>query len=497
LSEAKIKRLSRVYLAKARASGGSEVEVKAIDDYFREINEQIRWVETARLKAESSHLDDLLVFAERAYRRRLSQSEREEFLAFYRMLREDDGLDHEEAIQDTIVSILMSPFFCYRVDLASAGEGHRALSDHELASRLSYFLWSSMPDQELLDRAAAGDLHRPNIIVADAKRMLLDERIRGLATEFGGNWLDFRRFEEHNSVDRERFPNFTDELREAMFEEPIRFFVDIVQNDRSVLQFLDADHTFVNKALATHYGMSNLYDGLPRPSIESRTALEGHPTNRHEQWIRIDNATQFNRGGLLPMSVFMTKNAPGLRTSPVKRGYWVVRRLLGERIPPPPPNVPELPNDETKLGNLTLREVLARHRDHKSCAVCHKRFDSIGLAFESFGPVGEHRTADLGGREVSTLATFPGGHKGEGIDGLRAYLLKHRREEFLDNLCRKLLSYALGRTLQLSDDPLIHDMRMKLETDGFRFSSLVESIVSSPQFLNKRGRDQLVKEPNE
>ena len=182
-----------------------------------------------------------------------------------------------------------------------------------------------MPDDELLARAAAGDLHRPEVLAAQARRMLRDDRVRGLATEFAGNWLDFRRFEEHNSVDRERFPTFDDELRAAMFEEPIRFFIDLVRDDRPVLDFLDAGHTFVNPALARHYGMPDL--GAAGP----------------DDWVRVDDARRYGRGGLLPMAVFLTKNAPGLRTSPVKRGYWVVRRLLGEEIPPPRPRSPSCP----------------------------------------------------------------------------------------------------------------------------------------------------------
>jgi len=168
----------------------------------------------------------------------------------------------------------------------------------------------------------------------------------------------------------------------------------------------------------------------------------------------------------------------------------VVRRLLGEQIPPPPPQVPELPNDEGKLGDLTLREVLARHREDKSCAGCHARFDSVGLVFEGYGPIGERRATDFAGRVVDTRATFPGGSEGAGLDGLRRYLLQHRQREFLDNLCRKLLAYALGRTLLLSDDATIEDMGAKLRTDGYRFSSLVETIVTSPQFLNQRGQDE-------
>jgi hypothetical protein len=242
-----------------------------------------------------------------------------------------------------------------------------------------------------------------------------------------------------------------------------------------VLKFLDAEHTFVNPVLAEHYGLTDV-------------EFEG------DEWRRVDDLTGHQRGGLLPMSVFLTHNSPGLRTSPVKRGYWVVRRLLGEEIPPPPPDVPELPQDERGLGELTLAEVLARHRDHESCAGCHDRFDSIGLVFENYGPIGEWRDTDLGGRAVSSEASFPDGSSGNGVAGLRIYLREQRQAEFLDNLCRKLLSYALGRTLLLSDEPLIEQMRSNLERDGYRFSSLIESIVTSRQFLDKRGSDRLARE---
>jgi len=474
-SQAMIEKLAKVYLEKARGNGGTEVPIQAIEHFFKEINEQIRWVDAARVNAKPSHLIAVLELAAKAYRRRLSIAELDGLADFYRSLRRDDGLSHEEAIQDTIVSVLMSPYFCYRVDLLSDAEQQRPLTDDELASRLSYFLWSSMPDDELLQKAEAGELHRREMLLAQTRRLLSDDRVRGLATEFAGNWLDIRRFEEHNAVDRNRFPEFTDSLRQAMFEEPIRFFVDLVQRDQSVLEFLDADHTFVNAELAKHYDMpdSLVNDG---------------------RWVRINSAGKYGRGGLLPMSVFLTKNAPGLRTSPVKRGYWVVRRLLGERIPPPPPSVPDLPDDEAKLGDLTLRQALARHRENASCAGCHERIDSIGLAFEGFGPVGERRDKDLGGRPVDTTATFPGGSQGTGIDDLRVYLQQHRQEEFLDNFCRKLLSFGLARSLILSDELLLRDMRVKLEADDYRFGSLIESIVTSPQFLNKRGRSRFVRD---
>src|SRR6185503_1372284 len=212
---------------------------------------------------------------------------------------------------------------------------------------------------------------------AQTRRMLQDSRIRAFATEFGGNWLDFRRVEEHNAVDRERFKSFNNELREAMFEEPIRFFVDVIQHDRSLLDFLNANDTWVNRPLAAHYGIKGL-------------------TLRSNEWFHVEDASRYGRGGLLPMAVFLTKNAPGLRTSPVKRGYWVVRRVLGEQIPAPPPPVPELPKDEAKTGELTLPQLLARHRADVACAGCHKRFDAVGIVFEGFGPIGELRKKDLG-----------------------------------------------------------------------------------------------------
>lgn len=341
------------------------------------------------------------------------------------------------------------------------------ITDIALANRLSYFLWSTMPDAELMSHATAGDLRRPEVLQSQAHRMLQDERFRGWALEFAGNWLDFRRFGEHNSVDRQRFPSFNDELRQAMFEEPIRFLIDLARENRSILDCLYADHTFVDQNLARHYGMS----------LEPKRG----------EWVRVDNAEKYGRGGLLPMAVFLTKNAPGLRTSPVKRGYWVVRRMLGETIPAPPAQVPELPEDEAKLGELTLRETLARHRADKACAGCHNRFDSIGLVFEGFGPIGERRIKDLGGRSVETKAEFPDGSEGDGLAGLRAYIRAHRQNDFVDNLCRKLLAFGLGRSLQLSDEELVESLKLRLSQDGYRIRSLIDGIVTSPQFLNRRG----------
>ena len=487
--------LRDTYLAKAQAEPANDaVAVEAIRDHFQRVNDTLRSVERMRAEAEPRHLDALLEFAERAYRRPLSKAEGEDMLAYYHKLRDQSGLTHEEAIRDSVVSVLMSPDFCYRMDLLDAGVEQsrvrraaaaanssgsgaaRPLSTHALASRLSYFLWSSMPDEELLARAASGDPWKTEVLLAQTRRMLKDDRARGLATEFGGNWLDFRRFEQYNGVDRERFPSFNDELRQSMFEEPIRFVEDIIRNNRSVLDLLYGDHTFVNPALARHYDV---------PEVDMPEIAGGE-----DDWVRIDDAGRYGRGGLLPMSVFLTKNSPGLRTSPVQRGYWIVRRVLGETIPPPPPVVPELPEDEAK-SDLPLRDMLVSHRANAVCASCHARFDSFGLAFEAYGPVGERRSDDLAGRPVDTAAVFPDGSEGSGVEGVIDYIREHRQDDYLENLCRKMLAYALSRSLLLSDEPVIERMKAGLAVNGYRFGSLVETVVTSPQFLNRRSPDPI------
>lgn len=514
------------YLKKAE-TGGDEVSRAAIREHFARVNAQIRAVEKARKDAEPLHLEGLIEFAGRAYRRPLTGAEKEDLRSYYRSLRAT--LSHEDAMRDLVVLVLMSPDFCYRVDAATGGRlgpgagqavaeqaaqagagaasrqplsrplrksslpqsqsntphgqarnasgrtasieapGPQArgipLQPHALASRLSYFLWSSIPDAELLKLASSGELLRDDVLKAQTRRMRNDPRARALAVEFAGNWLDFRRFEDHQSVDRTRFPMFTNELRQAMFEEPVRFIEDLIRNDRSVLDLLYGTHTFVNAVLAKHYG------------IETRV--------RPGEWVRIEDARRYGRGGLLPMAAFLTRNSPGLRTSPVKRGFWVAKTVLGEAIPPPPPSVPELPGDEAKM-DLPLRQMLARHRENAACAGCHARFDGFGLAFENYGPVGEQRTKDLAGRPVDTRADFPGGKQGNGFEDLISYIREHREKDFVENLSRKLLVYALGRGLLLSDEPLLETMKSSFGASGNRFSALIESIVISPQFRNQR-----------
>ncbi|MBM3792710.1 MAG: DUF1592 domain-containing protein [Acidobacteria bacterium] len=478
------------YLLKAAETSADEAAREAIREHFARVNAQIRKTEKARVDAERTHLASLEQFAARAWRRALSDAEKTALRAYYATLREKSKLSHEDAMRDMIVYVLMFPDFLYRVDYSPPAAPvisaaprkkprtaarvvpvnapkHIALPAQALASRLSFLLWSSVPDEELLARAAAGDLQNPEVLIAQVRRMMKDPRAQALAVEFAGNWLGFRRIEELNSVDRARFPAFTNDLRAAMFEEPVRFLEDLIRSDQSMLEALYGRHTFVNRALARHYGMENLRFRQPG------------------DWVRVNDARRYGRGGLLPMAAFLTKNSPGLRTSPVKRGYWVARTVLGEVIPPPPPSVPELPSDEAKM-DLPLRQMLARHRDNAACAGCHRRFDGFGLAFEGYGPVGERRGKDLAGRTVDAKAEFPGGGEGSGIEGLLEHIKAKREEDFINNLCRKTLAYGLSRSLLLSDEPLLAQMRAAFTANGNRFSALIESMVASPQFLNRR-----------
>ncbi len=482
-----IYKMRDVYLAKAAEDPTNDpAAAEAIREHFDQTNATLRSLEKERAEAEPRQLEALLQFAERAYRRPLTNTERTDLLAFYHQDRSQNQSSHEQALRDVLTSVLMEPDFLYRLDMtdgqtiasserryhpgqflqASTAVPAEPLSSYALASRLSYFLWASMPDEELLRHAAANDLQKPAVLLAQARRMMKDPRVSGLATEFTGNWLNFRLFETNNAVDRARFPQFNNDLREAMFQEPIHYVEDTIQNNRSVLDLIYGNYTFVNPVLAKHYGI---------PGVNGDV----------DNWVRVDNAGQYGRGGILPMSVFMTQNSPGLRTSPVKRGNWVVQKVLGIRVPPPPPVVPELPSDESKT-DLPIRQMLAQHRSNPFCAACHQRFDSFGLAYEGYGPIGDVRTKDLAGRPVDTAVTYPGGVNGVGFEGLRDFIRDHRQDQFINNICRKLLSYGLNRTLQLSDEALVDTMQTNLAAQGYGFDSLVETIVMSPQFRNKR-----------
>jgi hypothetical protein len=464
-----IKKFAEIYLTKLHERQADPKVVEAVQYYFSDMDQKLRLLEKQLSDSQERQLESLLSLLEPMYRQPIPSDLKANWKRFYERSRVLPTATHRTAIEDTLVAMLLSPKHLYRWDLQTTGSAITPLSADELANRWSYFLWASAPDGKLRHSASAGELQEQSGISSSLKRMVADPRFEGMVKEFLGNWLDFRRFETHNGVDRNQFAEFDDALRAAMFEEPIQYFVELVRRDGKLLELIDSNHTVVNHNLAQYYGLKEF-------SPSDSTA-----------WQRVDEVSSLQRGGLASMGIFLTQNSPGLRTSPVKRGYWVVRKLLGEKIPAPPPNVPDLPNSEHDLGELTLREVLAKHREHPSCAGCHARFDSYGLLLEGFDPIGKPRSRDLGGREISASATLPDGSEAEGIVGLKRYLGQKRADDFRRHFCESLLAYALGRSLILSDSLLVDEMLETLKKNDDRILTTFEVILASPQFQRKRG----------
>jgi len=414
------------------------------------------------VEVEPKQLAVIVEFAERAWRRPLAEGERAELQALYGALRKQD-LAHEDALRQLLARVFVSPAFLYRGENSTPGKDPAPVSGWELATRLSYFLWSSTPDAELLASAAAGELRDPKVLVAQSSRMLADSKVRRLASEFGAQWLHVRDLATLDEKSERHFPTFMD-LRDDMQEETVLFFLDLFQNDRSVLSLLDADHSFVNKPLAGHYGIE----------------VEG------EGWRRVDGLRGQGRGGILGFASTLAKHSGASRTSPILRGNWVYEVLLGEKLPKPPKNVPVLP-DEAPEG-LTERQLIEKHSSDPACARCHAKVDPLGFALEGFDAIGRARG------DMDTQAILEDGTQFAGIDGLRAYLLETRRDDFIRQFSRKLLGYSLGRSVQLSDQQLLNEMQAALEANGYRIQAAVELIVQSPQFLNVRGRDSIIQD---
>jgi PAS domain-containing protein len=415
--------------------------------------------------AEPKQLDGVLEFAQRAWRRPLTDAEREELRALYRKLRTDE-LPHDAALRMTLARVFVAPAFLYKMERPAPGIAQAPVNDFELATRLSYFLWSSAPDAELSALAAAGTLREPATLAAQTRRMLRDARVRRLAVEFGTQWLHVRDFDKLDEKSERHFPTFA-ALRGAMAEEPVRFFTDIFQRDASVLSLLDADHTFVNAALAKHYGLT--------PNSDLRSPISD------SDWQRVDGVRAQGRGGILAFAATLAKQSGASRTSPILRGNWLCETLLGERLPRPPKGVPVLP-EEVPAG-LTDRQLTEQHSSDPKCAGCHVRIDPFGFAFERYDAIGGLRA------EADTRARLADGTEFDGLDGVRDYLLTKRRNAFVKQFTRKLLGYALGRSVQLSDKPLIDDITAQLSTNEPRIGRVVEMIVLSRQFREIRGRE--------
>jgi hypothetical protein len=361
---------------------------------------------------------------------------------------------------------------------------------------LSYFLWSSLPDAELLAAAGAGKLQDEAVLRAQVRRMMKDPKAEAFAREFFGQWLRYRDYLAKDPIPANTFPGYDAALRSAMFEEPTRLITHLLHHDEPVSELLHSDATFVNETLARFYGgaIENQYRRLYAERGEE-LKRQGLSTVRDpkSEWHRALGLRGIGRGGLFGMPVILAKNSVGQRTSPVKRGFWVAHHVLGQHFPPPPPEVPPLPKSEKESAG-TIREMLAQHTTKRSCAMCHVHFDGLGLTLEGFDAIGRARTKDLAGRAVQTVGPLADGKTAEAISGLIDYIEKQRRQEFERNLCRKFLGYALGRSVLLSDEPLLQEMQKKLREEG-RFSVLFETVVSSPQFRRQRGRTYVAATP--
>ncbi|MBS0202619.1 MAG: DUF1592 domain-containing protein [Planctomycetes bacterium] len=444
-----------------------DADPKVFEPLRKPINDRAATFRKLLVDTQPAHLAAVLEFAGRAYRRPLVPAETAELRDLYARLLEE-GISHEDAIRLTMARVLVAPAFLYRIEKPAAGTHQTPVSDFELASRLSYFLWSSQPDDELLQVAAAGKLHETDVLVAQLRRMLPDPRTRRLATEFGCQWLHIRDFDHLDEKSERHFPTFA-ALRGAMYEESILFFTNLFQNDGSVAGILDADHTFLNEDLAKHYGIP----GVNGP-----------------QWRRVDGLRQYGRGGILGLATTLTMQSGASRTSPILRGNWISEVLLGERLPRPPKDVPRLPEDETATEGLTVRQLVEKHSSDPKCAVCHQRIDAFGFSLEGFDAIGRRRDKDLAGRAIETKVKAMDGAEFDGIDGLRNYLLTVRRDAFVRQFCKKLLGYSLGRAVQLSDEPLLAEMQAELKARDYRIAALMESIVKSRQFREIRGAQQ-------
>jgi len=420
---------------------------------------------TGQDKAEEEKCAGTILSAlmRRAYRRPIAKGEVDGPMAFYRKGRTE--ADFDAGIAMALSAVLTNPEFLFRVESdpkkVAAGGVYR-ISDLELASRLSFFLWSSIPDDELLDAAIRGKLSQPGEFEKQARRMLADRRSFNLATNFAGQWLRLRNIDAV-VPSANLFRDFDDNLRQAFRQETELFFDSVLREDRSVRTFIKADYTFLNERLAKHYGIPNVYGSRFR---------------------RVTLAPESKRGGLLRQGSVLSVTSYATRTSPVLRGVLVLGNILGAPPPPPPPNVPAL-DESTMAANLPMRQRLAAHRSNAVCASCHRTIDPVGFSLENFNAVGQWRDLEVEGQPVDAAGALPGGRDFKGIDGLEEALLA-RPELFVTTLTEHLMTFALGRGVEYYDAPAVRKIVSDAEKEGYRFSSLILGIVKSVPFQMRR-----------
>lgn len=421
--------------------------------------------EVAGIEAEHREQarDILAGFLREVWRRPVTEAEVGRYLALYDKIRAE-GRNFDAAVKRPLTVAMIVPDFLFKLRRAGSDEV-APLSQAELASRLSFFLWASMPDERLLRLAEEEKLNDPEVLRSEVDRMLRDERGRALGIEFAGRWLGFHGFDDFSQPDMDTFPEYTEELRGAMYEEAIRFFRHLFAENRPIRDLVEADYTFLNETLAEHYGI----DGVEGAEMR-KVSLEGEI---HEQ-----------RGGIFGFGSLLTVNSTPLRANPIYRGVWVIDKVLGTPTHEPPP-VPPLSEAAPPGEDLKFHELLELHRADAACAVCHDRIDPPGLALEHFNAVGAWKAEDENGDPVFARGELKDGRIVEGLAGIRT-VVGESEDDLIDQFCRKLAIFGLGRELVVTDRPLLKDMATALKSDGGRVRAALDALVTSPQFLEKR-----------
>jgi len=421
------------------------------------------------LDAQDKHVASVLEFAQRAYRQPLSDMQRTTLVSLYKSLIANDT-PHEDAIGLMVARVLVSPEFLYRVERPTEGTDKPTdITDLELANRLSYFLWASMPDKELMDLARSGKLSDPANLRVQVQRMLKDPKAQRMAVEFGTMWLHIRDLDVLDEKSETHFPEFA-LIRGDLYKEAIYLFTDALANDRSVLDLLSGDYTFLNGRLANYYGIPDV-----------------GPADATEPWRKVDGVRKYARGGILTLGATLAKQSGASRTSPILRGNWLCEVVLGEKLPKPPKNVPVLA--ELPPEGISERELTERHSSDPACSKCHQRIDPYGYALENYDAIGRFRKLDASGKAINTTTQLPSGQMIQNFDDLRSYLEVHRKEDFVRQFNRKLLGYALGRSVQLSDEPILSQIIQQQRAGGWSIQETICQIVLSKPFRQIRGKD--------
>jgi hypothetical protein len=411
-------------------------------------------------------------FMTKAYRRTPLTSEVEKMYKFWSNIK-GDYTSYEESVKEVLVAILCSPNFLYIAEPlkdTNAKDGEKPLNDFQLASRLSYFLWNSMPDSELITLAEKGTL-RQNLS-AQIKRMIQDQRSWSFVQSFSEQWLDMDSLNRVN-INIKQYPEFTRFVKEDMRLETYHFFNEVLKNDLSIMNFVDSDFAMLNQNLAQFYKI---------------------PGVKGSYFRKVPVSTSLQRGGLLSQGSFLTGHSNGEDSHPIKRGVWLIKKILDNPPPKPPPNVPEIDLEDPKFQKLTIIEQLQVHRDKDSCRDCHKRIDPFGIVFENYDAVGmlrnevkvrDQKTNKYFSAKLITEAEVPDGTKVNGIAGIKSYILSKKQEDVNRSVSKHLLSYALGRSLSFTDDSTIKAIMKKTKDNGYKIQPMIEAIVTSELFLKK------------